>query len=139
MSIDYSKLHFLSSLNTFKNKEVHNTGITLTGTIGAGAEKTFTRSITLTENQKFVFAQAKFAEFTKAETGGITTKYWQPIPTFDIDAPSTPIGFLAAYLYVTVNGLTITFTAGMLNPYAGTETIVDQTIPISYVTYTLAR
>ena len=139
MSIDYSKLQFFSRANTFKNTGVFTTSIVLSGTIPSGTERTFTSVITLAERQVFVFAEAKYAEFTKFLGTGATTKLWQRFPTFDAYIPTTPTGNLAAYMTPLVNGTTVTFKAGIFNPYAGTETITSTTIDISYVTYTLAR
>lgn len=137
--IDYSKLQFYSGANTFKNTGVFTTSITLSGTIPTGTEKIFTSVVTLTENQVFVFAEAKYAEFAKFLGTGVTTKLWQRFPTFDAYVPTTPTGNLAAYITPLVNGQTVTFKAGIFNPYVGTETITSTVIAISYVTYTLAR
>jgi len=132
--VDYSKLNFTSQLNTFKNTGVYSSSITLSGNLGAGATATFTSTITLAENQVFVFAKAQYVEFTK---GGAPT--WQMLPTFDAYVVTTPIGFINTALYATVNGNIVTFTAFMRNPYGTTETIANTTIPITYVTYTVDK
>lgn len=131
--IDYSKLNFSSQLNTFKNTGVFSTSITMSGNLPAGTERTFTSVITLEETQVFVFARAEYAEFIV----GVTE--WQIFPTFDMNVPTTPIGSLTGYLLAQVDGNVVTFIAGIANPYGTDETITDLTIPISYVTYTLAR
>lgn len=132
--IDYTKLNFASEINTFKNTGVFSTSITMSGNLPASSEQTFTSVITLTENQVFVFAKAEYVEFIK---GGSAA--WQIFPTFDMNVPTTPIGFLSGYLLAKVDGMTVTFIAGIANPYGTDETITSQTINISYVTYTIDK
>lgn len=130
--MDVSKTALTTTADSFKNTGVYNTSVTLSGTIGAGATATFTQNVTLDENQVFAFAQANYKEIIKNSGNA-----WQKIPTFDAAITTTPTGGLAAAIYFTINGSTITFTAFMFNPYAGTETISATTIPIKYVTYTV--
>lgn len=132
--IDYDKLAFASSANTFKNVDVKNTSITLSGSIGASQERHFTSVVLLSELQLFAFGQAKYIDFYK---GGAPS--WQKMPTYFIYSPTTPSGNITTSLLVKINGTTVTFDASMYNPYGHTETIAPLTIPIKYVTYTLAR
>lgn len=138
MAVDVTKLIFSSNNNTFKNTGVYDTSITLSGTITAGQTRTFTSVITLSENQVFVFAKAKYREFTKY-INGFTSQVWQKFPTHYAYIPTTPTGNLGADLRVQVNGTTVTFSAVIYNPYAGTETITTETISIRYTTYTLTN
>lgn len=134
--IDYDKLAFASSANTFKNVDVKNTSITLSGSIGAYQERTFTSTVLLSESQVFAFAQAKYADWVK---GGSPT--WQQGMTYNMSTPTTPNGVYSGigYLLTNINGLEVTFTAGLLNGQGNTETITPLTVLIKYVTYTLAR
>lgn len=132
--IDYSKLNYISSKNTFKNTGVFSTSISLSGNIAPGTEVQFTSTINLTENQVFVFARAFYTEYVK---GGSAT--WQIFPSFDVNVPTNPVGLLSGYLLARVNGTQVQFIAGIFNPYFAPETITPMSIPISYVTYTLAR
>ena len=138
MAVDVTKLIFSSTNNTFKNTGVYDTSIVLSGTITPSQTRTFTATITLTENQQFVFAKAKYREFTKY-INGFTSQVWQKIPTHYAYIPTTPTGNLGADLTVTVNGSTVTFSATIFNPYVGTETIATETISIRYTTYTLTN
>jgi len=132
--IDLSKVKLYSLANAFKNTGVYSTSVTLSGAIGPGVEVQFTSTITLPQNQIFAFA---IAQYTEASKGGAAA--WQKIPTFDAAFTSTPTGNLKAYVLSQINGNVLTFIAGAQNPYAGTETITNLTIPIVYVTYTLAN
>ena len=138
MTVDVTKLTFSSNNNTFKNTGVYDTSIVLSGTITAGQTKTFTSTIVLDEAPVFVFAKAKYREFTKY-ISGLTSQVWQKIPTHYTYIPTTPTGNLGADLRVEVNGTTVTFKAVIFNPYAGTETITTETISIRYTTYTLTN
>lgn len=138
MAVDVTKLIFSSSNNTFKNTGVYDTSIILSGTIAPSATATFTKVITLTDNQDFVFAKAKYREFTKY-INGFTSQVWQKFPTHYAYIPTTPTGNLGADLRVSVNGNIVTFTAVIFNPYVGTETITTETISIRYTTYTLTN
>lgn len=139
MSVDLRKVQFSTTANAFKNTGVYTTSITMSGALAAFQERTFTSSITLSENQEFVFARARYAEYSKAASDG--TFYWQVMPTFDLNVPTVPIGtgINLGYLLVRVNGTQVTFIAGVKNGLGSAETIVSQTINIEYVTYTLAR
>ena len=130
--IDLRQVKFTTSANSFKNTGVFDSSIVASGTIGAGATKEFTTSITLSEDQVFSYSLAEFEEYSF-----LNGDKWQPIPTFDLFINTTPTGALSWYLYTKVNGPTITFILGLFNPYGATETIPNTTIPIRYVTYTL--
>lgn len=133
--IDVSNLVIYSGANSFKNTGVYTIDLTLDGSLAASAQTTDSVSITLNENQQFVFAEAKYAEFVKA-TAGTTTTYWQVIPCFDVYI-NTNLGPLRAYLIHKISGNTVTFTAGVQNDlYAGTATF-STTYQIRYVTYTV--
>jgi hypothetical protein len=134
--IDVSNLVLYSGANSFKNTGVYTINLTLDGSLGAGAQTSDSVSITLTESQQFVFAQAKYAEYAKGVFGGDTTTRWQPIPCFDVYL-STNLGPLRAYIIPQINGSTVTFTAGAQNDaYPGTATF-STTYQIKYVTYTV--
>lgn len=129
--IDVSNFVMYSGANSFKNTGVYTINLTLDGSLGAGAQTSDSVSITLTEDQEFVFAQARYAEYTK---GGSAA--WQTIPCFDVNI-GTNLGNLRAYLIHTINGNTVTFTAGVQNDlYPGTATF-STTYQIRYVTYTV--
>ncbi len=134
MSVNYEDTVYAGSANAFKNLKPATTSITMSGGVGAGATSTFTATVTLEEDQDFAYAIARYSEFAK---GGAAS--YQLIPTFDAYIASTPTGFLNTAIYFTVNGRTVTFTAKIFNPYAGTETLTTTTIPIIYVSYTLAQ
>jgi len=137
MSIDYSKLNFLSSLNTFKNTGVFSTSLTTPSSLGAGATSTVTSTVTLTENQVFALARAQYTEFAK--TGAAK---WQLMPTFDATVQCTTapfVGPLNYAIFYTINGTTVTFTGFIQNPYGSPISLTQVTIPISYVTYTIAK
>lgn len=133
--IDHSKIVVSSLANSFKNTGVYRLSIELPTSYTAFQEQTNSATVTLAENQVFVFAQAKFAEYSKGVSGSTTT-YWQRIPTFDGYAVSGT-GPQAFYLYSTVNGNTVTFTIGSKNAYGTSETYTAQTVQIEYVTYTI--
>lgn len=132
--IDLRQVLFSSSANSFKNTGVFDTSITASGTVGAGATKEFTSTITLSENQVFSYALAQYTDFV-LNNGN----QWQKIPTFDLYIATTPTGNLNWYLLTTITGSTVKFTLGLFNSYPGTETIPSTTINIRYVTYTLAQ
>lgn len=134
MSFDLRQMKFSSAANSFKNTGVYTTSLTMSGTIGAGATKTVTTTVTLEEDQVFAYALARYNEVAKNSGNA-----WQKIPTFDASVPSTPIGFLKSAIYFTINGNNITFTAFMFNPYGSTETLTSTTFNIRYVAYTLAQ
>lgn len=134
--IDLSKVVIYSGANSFKNTGVYTINLTLDGALAASAQTTDSVSITLTETQQYVFAQAKYAEYMKGAFGGDTTTYFQTIPCFDVYL-STNLGPLRAYIIPQVNGSTVTFTAGVQNDvYPGTATF-STTFQIRYVTYTV--
>lgn len=136
MSVDLEKTQFASTNNSFKNTGVYTISIDLPTSYAAFQDKTNSTSITLSENQVFVFAAAKYAEYIRAVNEGVVTKYWQVIPTFDGYAVSGS-GPQQFYLYTTINGNQVTFIVGSQNGYATPETYTPQTIEISYVTYTV--
>jgi hypothetical protein len=138
MTVNVTKLIFSSSNNTFKNTGVYDTSIVLSGTILAGQTRTFTSVVVLDEVPTFVFAKAKYREFTKY-INGFTSQVWQKFPTHYAYIPTTPTGNLGADLRVNVNGTTVTFTAVIHNPYGATETITAETIRIRYSPYTLTN
>jgi hypothetical protein len=72
---DYSKLNYYSGLNTFKNTGVFNTSLVFSGTLLSGAQTSYTKTFTLTEDQQFSFVQAQYTDKTK---GGVAI--WQMIP-----------------------------------------------------------
>lgn len=131
--IDLSKILYTSEVDTFKKIEVQTATLSLSGAITSGATVTFTTSVTLTESQDFAYAVGQYVEFVK---GGSAT--YQRIPTFDAYVVTTPTGNLTAAVFFTISGSVVTFTAKMFNPYPGTETISNTSIPITYVTYRLA-
>lgn len=130
--IDLRQVKFSTAANTFKNTGVFDTSVTASGTVGAGATKEFTTTISLTENQVFCYAIAEYEDY-----GLLNGNQWQKIPTFDVELQTTPLGNIAWYLLFDINGTDVTFTLGLQNPYGGTETIPTTTINIRYVTYTL--
>lgn len=132
--VDYSKLQTYTGANSFKNTGVFTTSVVFSGNILASQELTFTSVVTLAENQVFAFAIANYVEFTK---GGSAS--WQPLPSFDVSIPTTPIGGLTGYLLSQVNNNVVTFIGGIRNPYGTTETITGTTVNIRYVTYTLNK
>ena len=132
VNIDFSKVVMSSLTNSFKNTGVYPANVVLSGAIGPGVTVNFSTSVTLPENQTYAFAKAYYIEFAKFGSAS-----WQKIPTTGAYVPTTPTGNLAAVMFTTVNGKTVTFNATMNNPYAGTETITTTTIPITYVTYTV--
>lgn len=135
--IDLSKVVLYSQANSFKNTGLYPISLTLSGTVGAGVERQFTASVTLADNQRFVFAKAKYNEFIEWSTGVDTTSTWQQLPTFNAYIPTTPTGFLSGYVITQVNGNVVTFIAGIYNPYGVTETITGTTIDIVYATYSV--
>lgn len=136
MSVDLTKTQFSSTTNSFKNTGVYTLDIALPTSYTAFEEKTTTATVTLAENQTFVFATAYYAEFERVLAEGVSTKYWQTLPTFDGYAESGT-GPQSFYLYATVNGPSVTFTIGSKNGYGSSETYIAQTVSIRYVTYTV--
>lgn len=137
MSVDYSKLNFYSVANTFKNTGVFSTSLTTPSSLGAGATSTVTSVVTLTENQVFALARAQYTEYSK--TGAVK---WQLMPTFDATVQCTTFPFegpINYALFYTINGTTVTFTGFVQNPYGVPINLTQITIPISYVTYTIAK
>lgn len=133
MSLDPEKVIFASTLNAFKNTGVYNTSVTIVGgSLGAGATRTGTSVVSLSENTDFSYAIANYTEFTK---GGSAA--WQIIPIFDAVVPSSG-GDLQVTIYFTINGTDITFTAFTDNPYGAPVTVTATTFDIKYVAYTLA-
>ncbi len=135
MNLD--KIAYIGSKNSFKHRGALTTSLALPGACGAGAEVTATDTVTLDENQVFVFARAKFREYTKESFAPAAAK-WQPIPTFDIYV-DTSIGPINAYLLSKINNNVVTFILGLKNPTGAGITLTPETIDIEYILYTLSR
>lgn len=135
--MNYGKVAYVGSKNSFKHRGALTTSLVLPGSCGAGAEVTVSASITLDENQIFVFARGKYREYTKESFSPAAAK-WQPIPSFDLYV-DTSIGPLTAYLLAKINNNVVTFTLGIKNPTGGGITITPETIDIEYILYTLSR
>ncbi len=131
--LDLNNVIYSSTADAYKTTEIHQTSVTVSGALAAGATRTTSSVITLAENQTFAYATALYAEVTK---GGAAS--WQRFPTFDANAPSTPTGFLSAFLNFIITGPVVTFNASIFNPYAGTETFATSTFFINYVTYVIS-
>lgn len=136
MSVDLTKVVFSSTTNSFKNTGVYTTSLSLPTSYTAFQEQTASTTITLAENQAFVFATANYAEYSRVVTEGVSTVFTQTLPTFDGYAVSGS-GPQSFYLYATVNGTSVTFTVGSKNAYGTSQTYTAQTINITYVAYTV--
>ena len=132
MALNYSKINFIGSANTFKNTGVFSTSVILPSSCPGSSEVSGSSTIFLNENQDFAGAIAQYTEFTK---GGAVK--WQPLQG-DVDV-STSIGNIAGFMIAKVSGQTVTFSINLRNPTGAAITITPQSIPIKYVTYTLTR
>lgn len=132
--MDLDKVAITSTKNSFKNTGVYTTSIDLPTSIPTSVETTRSVTITLEENQVFVFARAKYTEIVK-DIGPA----WQACNTFDakfeFTSPFSGIG--SFYITTLVSGLNVTFTIGIFQSTGSTMTVTPQTIPITYVTYTV--
>lgn len=133
--IDYTKLIFTSDLNAFKSGEVQTATVTLSGSLAAFEEKTFTASVVLSEAQDFAEAQAEYRDYTQAISGD-TTLRWRRVPTNNAGIDSS-IGYIPFYIYARINGSAVTFVCGVANPSAGAITLTSTTVNFEYTTSTL--
>ena len=133
MTVDLTRVLFHSNYNAFKNTGVYTTSITASGTVGAGAIATFTSVVELDEDQDLAYAIAQYVEYTKL--GSAT---YQPIPVYDAYIPATS-GLMRWAIIFVLDGSTVTFTLFAHNQSGSPEVVTETTIPITYVTYTLAN
>ena len=132
--MDLDKVAITSTKNSFKNTGVYSISIDLPTSVPSGVEATNSTTITLAENQVFVFARAKYTEIVK-DIGPA----WQVCNTFDgkFDFTSPFVGTSSFYITTVVSGLEVTFTIGIFQSTGSTMTVTPQSIPITYVTYTV--
>ncbi len=132
--MDLDKIAITSTKNSFKNTGVYSTSVSLPTSIPTSVDTTNSTTITLSENQVFVFARAYYTEIVK-DIGPA----WQICNTYDgkfaFTAPFA--GVSSFYLTTLVSGLNVTFTVGIFQSTGSTMTVTPQTVQIAYTTYTV--
>lgn len=132
--MDLDKTVFTTTTKSFKNTGILTTSIEVPTSIPAGGETINTATVTLPDNQVFVFARAYYTEIIR-DSGPV----WQVFPTFDGKAMVTSpySGPTSFYLTSKITNNMVTFSCGIFNPGGSTMTVTAQTIPIAYATYTV--
>jgi hypothetical protein len=113
----------------FKTVDIKQTSITVSGSFTAFQERTWTTTITLSEEQDFAYAIAYYDDFMTLDG-----KKWRQLPTFNAYIP-TDIDITTFYVYYRVSGNQVTFYVGGREAAGMAENITTTTINFIYVTY----
>ena len=113
----------------FKTVDIQSATVTVSGSFTAFQERTWTTTITLSENQDFAYAIASYNDFMTLD--GVK---WRQLPTFNAYIP-TDIGSTTFYVYYRVTGNVVTFVVGGREAAGIGENITTTNIDFKYVTY----
>lgn len=140
MSIDHTRVVFAGRYNAYKNINVFETTIPVTGeTIAGGAYHEFTRTIEV-EAADFATVMIQANESLGSPPRTPSAFRWQMYPAasvISLDLTTDPggSGTLDCNLIMRVNGTSVTFAVALLNPNVGSVAFTPIDVGVRYAIY----
>lgn len=150
MTVDLSKVATISTYNSFKNDNQQFTGtITTPSSLTANQTITTTQTISLSEAPQFSKFYSRFQEVGDMQwqfngLSGFNGIEWYPANVSGIGAVGVMVttapfaAAIGAFIYVVIVGSTALVRFKITNPYSSTVSLTVQSIPWTFIEYTLA-
>lgn len=141
MSVDPSKIVFYSNYNAYKNVNVYDATISVTGdTISGEAYFEFPTTITVPESSDYITIQIQANESVGSAPRTPSALRWQEYPSalvVSIALVTDPFGdgTLDCSLIVKISGTQVTFAVAGFNPYVDPVSFSPTDIGVRYAIY----